>query len=359
MAKVKSFKNLLKFSIFVVIVAVIYFLGTYGYDYYSVKIDKIKLNETAYIYITPQDNAESVSKKIKETAPGITAEGFNKLAKHNNFNSRKRSGKYAIKNGDTMSDIYNRIVSKEQTPVRITIPSTRDVQAAIGHICNQLMIDSVELAEYTTTPSVLACFDTPKGSKPEKFNTTLLPAMFIPDTYEVYWDISPVKLISEIQRWNRQYWNKQRLEKAKAIGLTPIEIATLASIVDEETSIVKEMPTVAGLYINRLKKGMLLQADPTVKFALGDPTRKRILKKDLEVDSPYNTYKVQGLPPGPIRIPTKQALESVLNYEKHNYLYMCAKEDFSGTHNFAKTLNEHNKNAARYQKALNKLNIKK
>ena len=133
----------------------------------------------------------------------------------------------------------------------------------------------------------------------------------------------------------------------------------MASIVDEETANADEMPIVAGLYINRLKRGIPLQADPTVKFALGDPTRKRILNKDLEVNSPYNTYKHAGLPPGPIRIPSKQAIESVLNYAKHDYLYMCAKEDFSGTHNFAKTLSEHNANAKKYQNALNKLKIKK
>ena len=141
--------------------------------------------------------------------------------------------------------------------------------------------------------------------------------------------------------------------------MTPEEVATLASIIDEETNSIEEMPMVAGMYINRLKRGMPLQADPTVKFAIGDPTRKRILKKDLETDSPYNTYRHKGLPPGPLRIPTIQAIESVLNYTKHNYLYMCAKEDFSGMHNFAKTLSEHNENARRYQQALNKLNIMK
>ena len=153
--------------------------------------------------------------------------------------------------------------------------------------------------------------------------------------------------------------NDERKAKAEAIGLTFEEVATLASIVDEETNDNSEMPIVAGLYINRLKRGMPLQADPTVKYALGDPTRKRILKKDLEVNSKYNTYKHTGLPPGPIRIATKQALESVLNYKKHSYLYMCAKEDFSGTHNFAKTLSEHNANAQRYQQALNRRNIKR
>ena len=359
MGKRSKKKNILLALTFIIIAIIAFFGYTYGYDYYLVKMKKIDMSETAYIYITPQDNAESVLNKIKEVAPDASTKAFNKLASRNNFDSRTRSGKYAIKDGDTMSDIYNRIVSRQQTPVKVTIPSTRDVQAAIGHICKQLMMDSTELAAYTTYPTPLSCFDTPRTSKPEKFNTDLLPAMFIPDTYEVYWDISPEDLFVKIQEWNGQYWNDGRIKKAKEAGLTPIEVSILASIVDEETSNIAEMPTVAGLYINRLKKGMPLQADPTVKFALGDPTRKRILKKDLEVNSPYNTYKHKGLPPGPIRIPTKQALESVLNYEKHKYLYMCAKEDFSGTHNFAKTLSEHNANAQRYQNALNKLNINK
>lgn len=211
------------------------------------------------------------------------------------------------------------------------------------------MADSASLVEYTH-PVAMSCFGYDKAD---------IPSFFIPDTYEVYWDISAQEFFEKMAAWNRQYWNDSRKAKAKAAGLTPAEVSTLASIVDEETANVAEMPIVAGLYINRLKRGMPLQADPTVKYALGDPTRRRILNKDLEVNSPYNTYKHKGLPPGPIRIPTKQALESVLNYTKHSYLYMCAKEDFSGTHNFAKTLSEHNANAKRYQHALNKLNIKK
>ena len=310
---------------------------------------KINLSETVYIYITPQDNTNTVIKKIKAVIPNAPTDGFKKLAEHNNFDSHKRSGKYAIKNGDTMKDIYKRIVSRQQTPVRVTIPSTRDVQMAIGAISRQLMVDSTELAAYTN-PTVISCFG---------HNKETTPAFFIPDTYEVYWDVSAEDFFKKLASWERQFWNEERKSKAKTAGMTPVEVATLASIVDEETSNVQEMPIVAGLYINRLKKGIPLQADPTVKFALGDPTRKRILKKDLEVNSPYNTYKITGLPPGPIRIPTKQAMESVLNYKKHDYLYMCAKEDFSGTHNFAKTLTEHNANAQKYQKALNKLNIKK
>ncbi len=326
-----------------------YIAYTMGHKYYSVKIQKISLDETAYIYITPQDNSASVIAKIAEAVPGANTDGFAALAKHNNFDSRKRSGKYAIKDGDTMSGIYNRIVSRQQTPVRITIPSTRDVKQAIGIISRQLMVDSASLAQYTH-PVAMSCFEVAE---------THIPAFFLPDTYEVYWDITAEDFFVKMSSWNRKFWNDERKAKAKAAGLTPAEVSTLASIVNEETANAAEMPMVAGLYINRLKRGMLLQADPTVKFALGDPTRKRILNKDLEINSPYNTYKHAGLPPGPIRIPTKQAIESVLNYAKHDYLYMCAKEDFSGTHNFAKTLSEHNANAKRYQQALNKLNIKK
>ena len=322
---------------------------THGRKFYFAKMQKVELEETVYIYITPNDSAASVIEKIEEAAHPASTEGFAILAEHNRFDKRKRSGKYAIKDGDTMSDIYNRIVSRQQTPVRVTIPSTRNIQQAIGIISNQLMIDSAQLAAYTK-PVALSCFE---------HNETTVPSLFIPDTYEVYWDISAEDMFAKISRWHRKYWNKERTAKANAIGFTPLEVATLASIVDEETANTAEMPMVAGLYINRIKRGMLLQADPTVKFALKDPARKRILNKDLLVESPYNTYKYPGLPPGPIRIPTKQAIESVLNYRKHDYLYMCAKEDFSGTHNFAKTLSEHNANAMKYQQALNKLNIKK
>ena len=185
------------------------------------------------------------------------------------------------------------------------------------------------------------------------------PTLILPNTYEVYWNIMPEQFIARMMKERRKFWNEERLAKAKALNMTPEEVATLASIVDEETNNNAEKPIVAGLYINRLKRNIPLQADPTVKFALGDFARKRILLADLEVESPYNTYKRTGLPPGPIRIATIAGIESVLNYARHNYIYMCAKEDFSGTHNFATTLSEHNANARRYQEALNKLNIKK
>lgn len=323
---------------------------TVGKKYYITRVKQISLQETRYLYITDGDNARSVLGKIEDIVEVGNAEGFAILAEHNRFDSRKHSGKFAVKDGDTMKDIYYRIVSNTQTPVKLIVPSTRTIPQLIGAISRQLMLDSAELSRYTSN----AAYYNRIG-----YSKATLPSLFIPETYEVYWNIKPEDLMVRFMKERTRFWNDERRAKAEAIGMTPEEVATLASIVDEETNNSAEMPIVAGLYINRLKKGMPLQADPTVKFAIGDPARKRILKKDLETDSKYNTYKHNGLPPGPIRIPSKQALESVLNYKKHNYLYMCAKEDFSGTHNFAKTLAEHNANARRYQQALDKLKIKK
>ena len=325
-------------------------VGGISYIYYIVKMTRTDMKESAYIHITPDDNSTTIIDKLSEIEGIGSTKGFELLAKHNNFDSRKRSGRFAINNGENMHTIYRRIVSNEQTPVKLVVPATRTLEQMVGAISRQLMLDSLELIEFIKTPIYYESI----GYKSET-----LPSLFIPNTYKVYWNIKPETLITRLMNERRRFWNEERSNKAKKLNLTPEEVATLASIIDEETNNDEEKPVVAGMYINRLKRGMPLQADPTVKYAIGDPTRQRILKKDLATDSPYNTYKYKGLPPGPIRIPTIQAIESVLNYTKHNYLYMCAKEDFSGKHNFARTLTEHNANARRYQAALNKLNIKK
>ena len=212
------------------------------------------------------------------------------------------------------------------------------------------MIDSIDIANLLTEKSILQEYN---------FTKQTLPALFIPNTYQVYWNISSKEFLNRMFKEYKRFWTEERQNKAKAIGLTPIEVSILASIVEEETNNKSEKPMVAGLYINRLKKGMPLQADPTVKFAWQDFTLRRITNKHLTIDSPYNTYKIIGLPPGPIRIPSPEGIDAVLNYSKHNYLYMCAKEDFSGTHNFASTLSEHNRNARKYWDALNKRKIYK
>ena len=324
-------------------------VGLLSYAYFIVMHPIIKLKETAYIYIYPYDTEESITNKITEAVGTTNMQGFKLLAWHNNLDKQKRTGKYAIKNGDNMHSLYRRIVSNQQTPVKVTVPATRTIEQLVGTVCKQLMMDSLELIEFTNSKPYYSRIG---------YSEETLPSLFLPNTYEVYWDITPERCMIRMMKERRSFWNDDRKAKAAAIGLTTEEVATLASIVDEETNSNAEKPIVAGLYINRLKRGMLLQADPTVKYALGDFTRKRILKADLETDSPYNTYKYKGLPPGPIRIATIQGIESVLNHAKHNYIYMCAKEDFSGTHNFATTLSQHNANARRYQQALNKLKIK-
>lgn len=345
-----NIKKLLKWICGIAVVATLATACIMGYGYYLVKIQTIKLDETAYIYITHDDNLTTVMQKIETVSKPASMNGFKLLARHNNFDKRKRSGRFAIKDGDNMHSIYRRIVSNEQTPIKLVVPSTRTLPQMVGAISKQLMLDSLELIEFTEHPIYIQRIGYTKET---------LPSLFIPNTYEVYWDIKPERLMIRFMEERRKFWNEERTSKAEKLGMTPEEVATLASIVDEETNDNNEKPVVAGLYINRLKRNMPLQADPTVKYAIGDPTRRRILNSDLEIESPYNTYKNIGLPPGPIRIATQQSLESVLNYSKHDFLYMCAKEDFSGTHNFAKTLSEHNKNAHKYQKALNSRKINK
>ena len=185
------------------------------------------------------------------------------------------------------------------------------------------------------------------------FNRYTYLAMFVPDTYEVYWTVTPLQLLDRLKKEYDAFWNDSRTAKAKAAGLTREQAMTLASIVIEETKYEPEMPTIAGVYINRLRKGMLLQADPTVKYAVNDPSLRRILNKHLEVDSPYNTYKYAGLPPGPITTPTKAAIDAVLNYQHHDYLYFCAHESFNGQHRFATNLAGHMENARRFHAAMN------
>ena len=182
--------------------------------------------------------------------------------------------------------------------------------------------------------------------------------MFVPNTYDFYWDTSLDKFLDKINAGSKKFWNFERTQKAKQMGFTPVEVITMASIVDEETDNVEEMPMVAGMYMNRYKKGMRLQADPTVKYATRNFTAHRIYEKWTREDSPYNTYMYKGLPIGPIRIPSVDAIDAVLNYVHHDYMYMCAKEDFSGTHNFAKTYEEHQVNADNYAKALDEKGIK-
>ena len=325
-------------------------VGAIAYTaYQAIMAPTVQGSQTAYIQIHPNDNALKVEEMIASTADIKTMKAFAPLMKHYKYDMRVKPGNYAIRPGDSMRDICLRLLSGNQTPVKLVIPSVRTLDRLAGAVGKQLMTDSASIASILSDNHLIDSL----GYTPETF-----PSMFIPNTYEVYWTMTPEQFVTRIHKEHTRFWNDTRLSKAKALGLTPVEVATLASIVDEETNKNDEKPLVAGLYLNRLKRGMLLQADPTVKYAHGKFELRRILLAHLTIDSPYNTYKYAGLPPGPIRIPSTAGLESVLNPAQHSYIYMCAKEDFSGYHNFATTLSQHNANARRYQQELNRRKVK-
>lgn len=336
-------------SVLVVLLIAALGIGYMGYKWMIAPLDTS--TETVYIYVYPTDNAQSIKHKISSAldAEQASLPGFDALMKYYHYDEHIKPGYYAIRPGDSMRTLCLRLLSGNQSPIRLIVPSVRTLDRLASAVSKQLMTDSATIMSTLTDVHLIDSL----GYTPASF-----PALFIPNTYEVYWTMTAEQFVSRMVKEHGRYWNASRMAKAKAQGLTPNEVITLASIVDEETNKDDEKPLVAGLYLNRLHRGMLLQADPTVKFAMGDFELRRILFAHLEVDSPYNTYKYAGLPPGPIRIPSMAAIESVLNPAQHKYLYMCAKEDFSGYHNFATTLSQHNANARRYQQALNKRGIK-
>lgn len=256
-------------------------------------------------------------------------------------------GSYVVRPGENALSVSRSLKTGRQTPVKLTFNNIRTLDALAERVAQKM--------EWGSEDFLAACDSIlpPKGFKRREYI-----AAFLPDTYEFFWTASPEQVVKRLSDVRDKFWNEERRSRAAAIGLSPVGVATLASIVEEETAKPDERPSVARLYLNRLNRGMLLQADPTVKFALGDFGLRRIYNTHLNVDSPYNTYRYKGLPPGPIRLPERRTLEAVLDAPAHNYIYMCAKEDFSGYHNFASDLATHNLNAARYHRALSQRNIR-
>jgi UPF0755 protein len=269
---------------------------------------------------------------------------FRWVAKKKKYPSNIKVGRYIFEKGMNTNQIVNRLRAGDQEPVTVTFNNLRFIDELAGSVARKIEPDSLELLQYLNDSLVI---------NQHGFDQYSFHAMFIPNTYEFYWTTTPEQFVNRMASEYRRFWTDERLAKAESLGLTPVEVSTVASIVQEETIKADEKARVAGLYLNRIKRGMLLQADPTVKFALGDFGIKRVLNLHLKIDSPYNTYIYAGLPPGPINFPEISSIEAVLNAEEHAYLYMCASDEFNGYHNFAKTLREHNINARRYQEALN------
>ena len=275
--------------------------------------------------------------------------------RHTKYADHVRTGRYAIKSGEGAFTVLRHLKNGMQEPVNLTIPTVRTIERLSAELAKHLMLDSATLASALKNDTLCQKYG---------YDTTTIACMFIPNTYDIYWNVNMNKLLDRMKKESNNFWNADRKAKAQQLKLSPNEVITLASIVDEETANNGEKPMIAGMYYNRLMlrnaeypNGMPLQADPTIKFAWKDFGLRRIYNKLLTIKSPYNTYVNTGLPPGPIRIASIAGIESVLNLTHHDYLYMCAKEDFSGTHNFARTYAEHKVNAAKYAAALNKRGI--
>lgn len=294
--------------------------------------------------ISEDSSYETIMQEIKENGHVKSFFTFKIAAQILDFKGNIKKGKYTFLDNDNNFQIIRKLRRGQHFPVRFTFNNIRTKEQLAKKLDGKFLFEREELENLLDNSAFLSTF----GLTPE---TAI--SVFIPNTYELYYDINAIQFFNAMYKQYNRFWNDQREEKAQTIGLSKSEVITLASIVEEENFKEVEKGLIAGLYINRLRKGMKLQADPTVKFALQDFNIKRITHNDLAVNSPYNTYFYTGLPPGPIRIPETSTIDSVLNYRRHDYLYMCAKEDFSGFHYFSKSYNEHLKNAAKYHKALN------
>lgn len=330
--------------ILVIIVGIIIAIGLIGYLF----ISNTYSGQSKWLYIPQNATAES----IKDSLTTHFGEHGNRIYTMWDLadgNAKKSHGAYLIDTGEKELDIARRLKRGQQTPIKVTFNNCRTLQQLAEKISMSMEMNVNDFLEACDSVLPKAGF-----SRYEQY-----PAAFLPDTYEFYWSSEPQRVVKRLLDYRNKFWNDERRAKAKAHGLNPVKVMTVASIVEEETNKNDERPMVARLYLNRLNMNMPLQADPTIKFALGDFSLRRITQKHLQVESPYNTYKHNGLPPGPIRIVDKSTIDAVLDAPEHKYLYMCAKEDFSGYHNFATDYSTHKKNAKRYQAELNKRKIYK
>jgi UPF0755 protein len=331
--------------VFLIIAAII------GMNYYSVNhASNVKVQgDATYLYIHTGAGFPEILDSLRSLKVLENESSFVKVAEQENYPSNIRSGRYKLTNGMSNKILLRHLLLGLQEPVRLTLSGNIRTNSQLATLLSRYVEPDSSMVQASLDNLLLA--------EEYGFIPSTIMGMFIPDTYEVYWNISVRGLMNRMKKEYDTFWNTSRRGKANAMNMTQLEVLTLASIVYEESLKKDEMPKIAGVYINRLKKGIPLQADPTLKYSAGDFTIRRVLNKHKQIDSPYNTYRYMGLPPGPICVPSKVAIDAVLNYEHHDFLYFCAKSDFSGYHSFAKTLEQHNQNAREYQKALSRNRI--
>ncbi|TYA57244.1 endolytic transglycosylase MltG [Formosa maritima] len=329
--------------------------GLFSYYIYGVMLDKNTAfnNEEAFIYVQTNATYEDVREQLKPLLRDI--ETFDALAKQKKYIENIKAGRFVIKKGMNNNDIINSIRSNN-LPIKLAFNNQPNLKALAGRVSMQIEADSLKLVELMNDEAFLA---------ENSFNKATALGMYIPNSYEFFWNTSSIEFRERMLKEFNRFWNDSRIAKAKAIGLTKNQVMTLASIVHEESKQASEQPRIAGVYLNRLRIGMPLQADPTLKFAAyqlpqyQNTVIKRVLNIHKDIDSPYNTYMYAGLPPGLITMPDISAIDAVLNPETHTFLYFAADAKKLGYHKFAKTLSEHNANAREYQRYLSSQGINK
>jgi len=337
---------------FMIALAIVVFilLALTGFNYYLKYFSPNVTGKQEYLYIHTGAKFNDVYKTIREEGAVKDSASFLSAAQNMNYVNRVKPGRYRLHEGMTNRRLINMLASGTQEPVTVAFHNLRLKEQFAGFLSKKIESDSTAIIRLLDSASFVEKYG---------FTTDNVYTMFLPNSYQLYWNTSPEKFFKKMYANYQKFWTPERLQKAAAINLTPIQVSILASIVDAEALHDDEMPTIAGLYLNRLKQGIKLEADPTVIFAKNDFTIKRVLTRYLSYNSPYNTYLHTGLPPGPIMMPSVNAVNDVLDYKKSDYIYMCAKEDFSGYHNFASNVADHLANARRFQQALNERNIKK
>lgn len=315
--------------------------GIASYIYKIIYGSNVETNEPIEFYISGDDSIDNVLSNLKSNNVFSDHKFLDLIADKMSFTTSKpKPGRYTFNSGMSTYDVLNKLRLGIQTPIMLTIQGMRTIEDLAGFLGRELQHDSLHYLErIRTNPDKSLC-------------------NFLPDTYELYWSTTGNQFKDRMATYHKKFW-QDKPRKISGIDMSPCEVYILASIVEKETSYDPEKADVAGVYINRLKRGMPLQADPTVIFSIGDFSIRRVLTRYLSFDSPYNTYLHTGLPPGPICMPSKSSIMAVLNAKKHDYIYFCAKADNSGTHAFAETLAQHNRNARAFQRWMNQRGIRR
>jgi len=336
----------------IVFIAIVSAIAFFGYGFYKkLYLPNVTAKEETdnFLLIPTGSSFEELTEQLEQKNILKDIYSFKWAAEQADYPANIKAGRYRIRNGMSNKALIRLLKSGQQEPVKVVFNNIRLKEQLAGIISRQIEADSI---------SIIGLLNDSKYLETLGYNPNNIVSLFIPNTYEFYWNTSATGFVERMQKEHQKFWNERRQTLLRRTGLTITEVSILASIVEQETKKTDEKPVVAGVYLNRLRKDWNLEADPTLIFATRDFSAKRVLNIHKEVDSPYNTYRNPGLPPGPICIPSIASLDAVLNYKEHQYMFFCAKDDFSGYHSFARTYQEHLVNARKFQNELNRRKIR-